>query len=263
MNFIATRSRLEIIRDCLYVAPVPTLPTSESPRGTGAEKYIFSPVAFQTHGICVKCFTKFSKVKLDNFYANFWDWTGTRVGRPYATQIPVIVPSEETLGTSVSLSDRGRFCPPLVARLQEAEINKCKVLGRAKLPDYGEKRRSHPFQPRLSQVTRPPPVSPAPWAAASLTDPTNRTPISAAAPGALVGAGLAGPGARPAPPPPPSGWRRRPRARGGSAGWAGWPVPRGRAGGRTAARARNGAGSAAAVKHGRRRSTMRQPVDPG
>ena len=66
---------LEIIRDCLYVALVPTLPTSESPRGTGAEKYIFSPVAFQTHGMCVKCFTKFSKVKLDNFYANFWDWT--------------------------------------------------------------------------------------------------------------------------------------------------------------------------------------------
>lgn len=88
-----------------------------------------------TSRMCVKCFTKFSKVKLDNFYANFWDWTGTRVGRPYETQIPVIVPSEETLGTSVSLSDRGRFCPPLVARLQEAEINKCKVLGRAKLPD--------------------------------------------------------------------------------------------------------------------------------
>lgn len=70
---------LEIIRDCLYVALVPTLPTSESPRGTGAEKYIFSPVAFQTHGMCVKCFTKFFRVKLDNFYANFWDWTGTLV----------------------------------------------------------------------------------------------------------------------------------------------------------------------------------------
>ena len=45
---------LEIISACLYMWLLYQLLTSESPRGTDAEKYIFSPVPFQTHGICVK-----------------------------------------------------------------------------------------------------------------------------------------------------------------------------------------------------------------
>lgn len=46
----------------------------------------------------------------------------------------------------------------------------------------GEKRSSYLSHTRLSLVTPPPPLSPAPWAAAPLTDLTNRPAISAAAP---------------------------------------------------------------------------------
>ena len=167
------------------------------------------------------------------------------------------------LGDSVSPSDRGRFCLYLLLGCRKRKLINAKCWGE-RCCQAGREEKLLPL-PHQALPGNP--------AAAPLHSPMGGGPFNRPdqSPGHFRGrssahlkrAGLAGPGARPAPPPPPSGWRRRPRVRGGSAGGAGRPVARGRAGGRKVAGSRAVAGAAAAVEHGRRRSTMRQPVDPG
>lgn len=167
------------------------------------------------------------------------------------------------LVASVSPSDRGRFCLHLFARLQEEEINKCKELKKALQPGW---ERKEAFTPPIQTLAgNPATASLAPWAAVPLTDLTNRAPISAAAP-RRAGRGWIGRAWRAACSAPAALWLAaaaagagRVRRRGGAAG------ARGRAGGRTAAGARAGAltGAAAAAEHGRRRSTMKEPAEPG
>lgn len=205
-------------------------------------------------------FTKFSRVKLDNFYVNFWDWTGTLVSDgPMKPKFQSLCQARRPSGPQF-LFLTGRFCPPLVARLQEAEIAQMQSAGKSGAAGLGENRRSHPSN-RLSWVTRLPPTLPSPVGDGFFNRP-DQSHTHFRGRSQRAGRGWIGE-QREAGSAPAALWlaaAARGRGAGPPAGRGGrW----GQAGGRTAAQARNGAGSAAAVKHGRRRSTMRQPVDPG
>lgn len=165
------------------------------------------------------------------------------------------------LAASVSPCSQGTFCLHLFARLQDEEINKCKELEKA--PQLGWERRGALTPPTRTPAGNHVTAPLALWAVVPLTDLTNRAPISAVAP-RRSGRSWIGHAWRAACSAPEALWlvaaaagAGRVRRRGGAAG------ARGRAGGRTAAGARARAGAAAAAEHWRRRSTMKQPAEPG
>lgn len=162
--------------------------------------------------------------------ANAWDGRGYMCLAALSNQIRVNLSSGRrlVLGASVSLSGRTWFCLHLLLGCRTRELISAMSWGKRCSP-AGREALTLPI-PDSSRLTLQSFLSRSSGGGGAFNRPDQSPahPLPRPLPpllGAQVGAGLAGPGARPAPPPPLSGWWRLPRARGGSAGGAGRPVP--------------------------------------